>query len=108
MGGFEDILQSYVRSAVSVNSPYQNTKWLLNEMLTGGSTVLPPTEVRGVKLKDFKHRLGQSKNVATICEMCGVPYDAGMYPGSAHMTTFYRNYNFADTQSSNGQAVSQK
>merc|ERR1719272_2390961 len=87
---FEEQLKSYVRSAVRVNGNYQNTKWVLNEMLTAGATVIPPGQFLGSRTKDFKHKLGQSKSMAAICEMFGEPYKADDFPSKAHTTTFYR------------------
>lgn len=34
----KDMVKSYVRSAVATNSTYQNTKWVLSQMLAGGSS----------------------------------------------------------------------
>mmetsp|Transcript_155558 Transcript_155558/g.270647 ORF Transcript_155558/g.270647 Transcript_155558/m.270647 type:complete len:441 (-) Transcript_155558:38-1360(-) len=84
------MLRSYVLAAVRWNSTYQNTKWVLNEMLTGGPNVYPPTELFGKKLKDFKHKLGQSKSMAAICQMFGEPYESTAWPQKAHTTAFYR------------------
>merc|ERR1711972_68592 len=94
---YEEMLKRYVQTAVHVNSTYQNTKWVLNEMMTGGSTVLPPSEFRGSRVKDFKHRLGQSKSMGAICAMFGEPYDAARFPEKSHTTAFYRDFCFDTT-----------
>merc|ERR1740122_176607 len=44
---FEEVVRSYTRAAVRANSTYQNTKWVLSQMLAGGTGVYPPTEFRG-------------------------------------------------------------
>merc|ERR1712039_1014243 len=86
----EEVTRNYVEAALRGNATYQNTKWVLNEMLTAGAMVPMPSQFYGLKLKDFKHKLGQTKNMTSICTMFELPYDASSYPERAHTTQFYR------------------
>merc|ERR1711971_1487941 len=52
----EHVASNYLEAALRGNATYQNTKWVLNEMLTAGSTLPLPSEIFGSKLKDFRHR----------------------------------------------------
>ena len=51
---FEDMVRSYVRAAVVTNSTYQNTKWVLSQMLAAGAGVMVPTSFAGVNMKAFE------------------------------------------------------
>eukprot|EP00928_Gymnodinium_smaydae_P064727 TRINITY_DN47998_c0_g1_i1.p1 TRINITY_DN47998_c0_g1~~TRINITY_DN47998_c0_g1_i1.p1 ORF type:complete len:442 (+),score=96.18 TRINITY_DN47998_c0_g1_i1:86-1411(+) len=87
---FEEVVRRYTRTAVSVNAPYQNTKWVLASMLAGGTGVTPPSEFRGSPIKAFNQKLSVTKSMGALCEMIGEDYNASCYPQHAHTTVYYR------------------
>ncbi|CAJ1424455.1 unnamed protein product [Effrenium voratum] len=90
---FEDMARSYLRSAVACNSSYQNTKWVLSQMLEGGTGVTVPTSFQGVNMKTFNRELSASKSMAGLCSAFGEVYEA-KYPARAHTTVFYKDFAF--------------
>jgi len=89
---FEEVVRGYVRAAVRANSTYQNTKWVLTQMLAGGTGVVTPTEFRGVPMKAFNRKVSGTKSMAAICELIGEAFEGGAYPAQAHTTAFYRDH----------------
>merc|ERR1712217_924158 len=83
----------YTRAAIRANSTYQNCKWVLSQVLAGGTGVTPPTEWSGTPMKVFNRQLSSTKSMAAICEMLGeCPYDAASFPSQAHTTAYYRTH----------------
>ncbi|CAK9079796.1 unnamed protein product [Durusdinium trenchii] len=95
---FDDMVKSYVRSAVATNSTYQNTKWVLSQMLAGGTGVTVPTSFNGISMKVFNRELSATKSMAQICTAFGEPHDQSKYPTRAHTTVFYKDFAFEDTK----------
>ena len=93
---FEEMVKSYVRSAVATNSTYQNTKWVLSQMLAGGTGVTVPTTFNGINMKTFNRELSASKSMAQICSNFAEPFVAAEYPTRAHTTVFYKDFTFQD------------
>ncbi|CAK9079798.1 tRNA-dihydrouridine(20) synthase [NAD(P)+]-like (Dihydrouridine synthase 2) (tRNA-dihydrouridine synthase 2-like) [Durusdinium trenchii] len=93
---FDDMVKSYVRSAVATNSTYQNTKWVLSQMLAGGTGVTVPTSFNGISMKVFNRELSATKSMAQICTAFGALDE--MYPTRAHTTVFYKDFAFEDTK----------
>jgi len=91
---FEEVVRSYTRTAVAANATYQNTKWLLSQMLAGGIGVTVPTSYQGTPLKAFNRQISATKNMAGVCTALGDPYEAEKYPPKAHTTQFYRGVDF--------------
>lgn len=89
---FEEVVQSYVRASIRANSTYQNTKWVLTQMLAGGTGVIAPVDFRGVAMKAFNRQVSGAKSMAAICAHMGLPFDAKAYPVQAHTTAFYRDH----------------
>ncbi|CAE7295677.1 DUS2 [Symbiodinium natans] len=54
--GFEEMIRSYVRTAVATNASYQNTKWVLGlgQMMVAGTGVLVPTTFQGQQPEDHQ------------------------------------------------------
>jgi len=89
---FEEVVRRYVRTAVSVNATYQNTKWALSQILAGGSCVVAPQEFLGIRTKDFNLQLSRAKSMAAICERFGESFDPAVFPDRAHTNSFYRDH----------------
>jgi len=87
---FEEVVKSYTRLAVSSNSTYQNTKWVLNTMLAGGTGVTPPSTFNGEVMKHFNRKVGAAKTMAAICALVGEPFEAAAMPPRSHTTMYYR------------------
>lgn len=88
---FEEVVRSYTRAAVQANSSYQNTKWVLSQMLAGGTGVIVPTSFCDEPMKAFNRRLSTAKSMSAICEMIREPFDAAAFPEKAHTTSFYQS-----------------
>mmetsp|Transcript_97029 Transcript_97029/g.244656 ORF Transcript_97029/g.244656 Transcript_97029/m.244656 type:complete len:452 (-) Transcript_97029:90-1445(-) len=87
---FEEMVRSFAHEAVRANASYQNTKWVLSQMLAGGIGITPPTTFAGSPMKAFNRQVGAAKSMTGICELLGVPYTASDWPEQAHTTQFYR------------------
>lgn len=87
---FDQVVQSYVQRAVATNSSYQNTKWMVGQLMAGCSTAPAPLSFRGMKTKVFVQKLGQAKSMASICELMGEPFDPVAYHPQAHTPYYYR------------------
>lgn len=92
---FDEMVRSYVRSAVATNSTYQNTKWVLSQMLAGGTGVTVPTSFNGINMKTFNRELSATKSMAHICTAFGEPFEP-TYPNRAHTTVFYKDFPFPE------------
>ncbi|CAE7031671.1 DUS2 [Symbiodinium sp. CCMP2592] len=90
--GFEEMIQSYVRTAVATNANYQNTKWVLGQMLVAGTGVLVPTSFKGTSLKTLSRDLASAKSMAGLCGVIGEPYKAEAYPARSHSAGFYKGF----------------
>merc|ERR1712217_416207 len=90
---FQEVVRSYTRSSVRANSSYQNCKWMLSQVLAGGTGVTPPTDWDGIPMKKFNLQLSATKSMAAICQLVGeCPYDAAKFPAQAHTTAYYRTH----------------
>eukprot|EP00747_Dinoflagellata_sp_TGD_P088568 gnl/TRDRNA2_/TRDRNA2_164050_c0_seq1.p1 gnl/TRDRNA2_/TRDRNA2_164050_c0~~gnl/TRDRNA2_/TRDRNA2_164050_c0_seq1.p1 ORF type:complete len:421 (+),score=77.80 gnl/TRDRNA2_/TRDRNA2_164050_c0_seq1:76-1338(+) len=93
---YEEVIQNYVRAAVRANGTYQNCKWVLGQMLVGGTAYPPPAVFRGVKMKDFNQQIGRAKSMTDICKLLEEPYSVDDFPAQAHTTSYYRNFAFPE------------
>lgn len=91
---FEEVVRRYTATAVTCNEPYQNTKYVLASMLSGGTGVPVPTSFDGTVTKKLNQVLSTSKSMSTICQSLGVPYGGG-YPAKAHTPGFYKDFDFS-------------
>lgn len=90
---FQEEVRSYTRASVRGNATYQNCKWMLSQVLAGGTGVTPPTDWNGVPMKQFNRQLSATKSMAAICSLVGdCPYDAAIFPAQAHTTAYYRTH----------------
>mmetsp|Transcript_43225 Transcript_43225/g.92466 ORF Transcript_43225/g.92466 Transcript_43225/m.92466 type:complete len:443 (-) Transcript_43225:43-1371(-) len=88
--GFEDVVRKYTEAAVSANCSYQNTKWVLSQMLAGGIGVTPPSSFGGVQMKLFNRQTSATKSMAGICGMVKLDFEASKWPKGAHTTGYYK------------------
>merc|ERR1719203_1871970 len=85
------MVRQYVQAAVRANASYQNTKWVLSQMLAGGYSVSPPTKYGEVPMKSFNRQMSSAKSTKAICELINEPFQIDEWPAQAHTTTFYRD-----------------
>lgn len=88
---FQEVVKGYVASAVASNCTYQNTKYVLSQMLAGGIGVTPPTAWGEVPMKLFNRDVSGARSMAAICVAVGLGHEAASFPPAAHTTVFYRN-----------------
>ncbi|CAE7237950.1 DUS2 [Symbiodinium microadriaticum] len=105
--GFEEMIQSYVRTAVATNANYQNTKWVLGQMLVAGTGVLVPTSFKGTSLKTLSRDLASAKSMAGLCGVIGEPYKAEAYPARSHSAGFYKGFQNLQQAPAEGPEASQ-
>lgn len=88
---FEEVVRSYTQRAIQTNATYQNTKWVLSQMLAGGIGVTVPTTFQGMSMKVFNRQLSAAKSMAGICAVLGEPFEVDKFPAEAHTTRYYRS-----------------
>lgn len=79
------VLQEYMRLATQYGSPYQNTKWVLAQLLTDD------TMYEGQPVKVIQQTISRCKSHEALCNALGVAdFDKEAYHPKAHTVNFYK------------------
>ncbi|EER14728.1 Dus1p, putative [Perkinsus marinus ATCC 50983] len=79
------VLQEYMRLATQYGSPYQNTKWVLAQLLTND------TMYEGQPVKVIQQTISRCKSHEALCNALGVAdFDKEAYHPKAHTVNFYK------------------
>eukprot|EP00928_Gymnodinium_smaydae_P053820 TRINITY_DN37730_c0_g1_i1.p1 TRINITY_DN37730_c0_g1~~TRINITY_DN37730_c0_g1_i1.p1 ORF type:complete len:429 (+),score=68.16 TRINITY_DN37730_c0_g1_i1:40-1287(+) len=84
-----EVIRRFLRAAVATNSSYENTKWVVTEMLKG-ATSLPGLAQRQRRL--LKFQLQECKSIAAMCAVFSEAHDPEAYPPEAHTLDYYRAF----------------
>mmetsp|Transcript_77892 Transcript_77892/g.167089 ORF Transcript_77892/g.167089 Transcript_77892/m.167089 type:complete len:445 (-) Transcript_77892:26-1360(-) len=84
---YDDVVRNYLHTAARVNNCFQNTKWVLREMLNQEYGEHNPVAFGGLKGRGFrqlKQKMDNAMDMTTVFNLFGATYDASLYPHGAH------------------------
>jgi len=86
----EDAIRTFVRNSVRTNTTFENTKWVVREMLNGNGSFMG---LAGRELGKFKVQVDGTKCTADICGLfSSEPHNPSDYPPQAHTLKFYKDF----------------
>lgn len=89
----QDVVKSYIRTSVETNTTYDNTKWVLKEMLncsSAGSSVFSRF-LRGKPLRQLKTDVDKAMSMAELCGCFAENYNVDAYPAASHSLDYGRH-----------------